>query len=270
MKLAAVLFVAACGGSSKPAPKPEPSPTPVAKRIPIEEPEDSEPTDGVQVVSTKGHMEMSVIEAGLQPHQQSLADCYATRVGKRKWLGGRVSLHWDINKEGETTAVKLAESDLGAWPIEKCLLDIAREAQFGKPVGGDADFSIPLDFSAKGHPLSWDEDQSLRAVGGQLAGLDECADPSKAASKGKPKRGKGATPRSGPPKPLATKVELPDDVTVTVYVGPGGKAQSVGFASTKSTIDDGWAECAEKTAMAWRLPDPKGVIAKLAIRYRAN
>jgi len=63
---------------------------------------------------------------------------------------------------------------------------------------------------------------------------------------------------------------VPDDVTLTLYVGPGGKAQSVGFSSGKSAIDDAWAECAEKTAMAWRLPDPKGVIAKLAIRYRAN
>ena len=63
---------------------------------------------------------------------------------------------------------------------------------------------------------------------------------------------------------------LPDDVVVTMYVGPGGKAQSVGFSSGKSQIDDAWAECAEKIAMGWRLTDPRGVIAKLAIRYRAN
>ena len=66
------------------------------------------------------------------------------------------------------------------------------------------------------------------------------------------------------------RVVLPSDVVVTVYVGPGGKAQSVGFASAKSEIDDAWAECAEKLAMGWRLTDPRGVIAKLAIRYRAN
>ena len=68
-------------------------------------------------------------------------------------------LHWDIRKDGTVTAVKLAESDLGAWPIEKCLLEIARAATFDKPIGGDADFSLPLDFSAKGRLEVWDEDR---------------------------------------------------------------------------------------------------------------
>jgi len=264
-----VVLVAACGGSSTPPPK-KVEPQPLQRtRIPIEEPDEDEgPQDGVQIVSTKGHMEQSAIEAGIAPHTQALSDCYMSRVGKRKWLGGRVSLHWEINKAGEVTSVKLAESDLGAWPVEKCLLEVARGATFGKPVSGDADFSIPLDFSAKGHPMSWDEDQALRAVGGQLASLDECADPSKVDKQPPKKHGKQPKAKKAPPP--GGKVALPDDVTVTVYVGPGGKAQSVGFASSASEIADGWADCAEKVAMGWRLTDPKGHVAKLAIRYRAH
>jgi TonB family protein len=256
----ALVVVAACGGSSAPPPK-KPDPQPLQRtRIPIEEPDEDEgPQDGVQIQSTKGHMEMATIEAGIEPHKQTLSDCYMTKVGKRKWLGGRVALHWDINKAGEITAVKLAESDLGNYAIEKCLLEAARAATFGKPVGGDADFSIPLDFSAKGRLLSWDEDQALRAVGGQLASLDECAHPDTAGQK-----------KGGKRKPSTKRATLPDDVVVTMYVGPGGKAQSVGFSSGKSEIDPAWAECAERLALGWRLTDPKGVIAKLAIRYRAN
>lgn len=257
----AVVLLVACGGSSPPPKKAEPQPL-QRTRIPIEEPDEDEgPADGVQIQSTKGHMELAAIEAGIEPHKQTLMDCYMSKVGKRKWLGGRVSITWDINKAGEITAVKLAESDLGAWPIEKCLLETARTATFGKPVGGDADFSIPLDFSAKGRLTSWDEDQALRAVGGQLASLDECVNPDAAGKKTKPKK---------KPNGNGKRVTLPDDVVVTMYVGPGGKAQSVGFASAKSQIDEAWAECAEKQAMGWRLTDPKGVIAKLAIRYRAN
>jgi TonB family protein len=165
-----------------------------------------------------------------------------TNLKKRRWLGGHVVLHWDIKADGTVTAVRLAESDLGAWPIEKCLLDVARAAEFSKPIGGDADFQIPLDFAAKGRLVSWDEDQALRAVGGQLVKLDACA---------------------------TKKVPSPSDVTVTLYVGPGGKAQSVGFAG-KTVIDDAWAECAVKAAMALRLPDPKGQIAKLAVKYRSE
>lgn len=232
-------MLAACGGSSKPVETPAEPATPRATRVPIEEPENE---DGVEMVSTRGRMDPAVIEAGIAPHAAELSACYTTRVGRRRWLGGHVSLHWEIQRDGVVTAVKLAESDLGAWPVEKCLLEVARTATFGKPIGGDADFSVPLDFSAKGRSAVWDEDQSLKAVGGQLASLDGCA--------------KG-------------KVAAPDDVTVTLYVGPQGKAQSVGFSSPASVLDAAWADCAEKAAMAWRLPDPRGSIAKLAIRYRA-
>ena len=228
-----------CGG--KQAPPPAPATTaPVAKRVPIE---DTEPEDGVTIINAHGHMEPAAVDAGLAEHRDELAACYTTRVGRRRWLGGdNVVLHWDIKKDGTVTSVKLAESDLGAWPIEKCLLEAARAATFSKPIGGDADFTLPLTFSAKGATIKWDEDQALKAVGKQLTKLDPCG-----------------------------KTEgHPNDVTVTLYVGPHGKTQSVGFSSGKSEIKDKWAACAEKAAMAWRLPDPHGMIAKLAIRYRAN
>lgn len=240
--LGAAMFVAACG--SKPAAKPvEPAPVISAKpttRVPVEEPDEEQ---GVTIVNAHGHMDQAVVEAGLAPHADDLTACYMTKVNRRRWLGGHVVLHWDIKKDGTITAVKLAESDLGAWPIEKCLLEVARDATFGKPIGGDADFSVPLDFTAKGQLITWEEDKGLKAVGGQTVKLDKCA--------------KG-------------KIPAPSDVTVTVYVGPAGKAQSVGFASAKTTIDDAWGDCAEKAALAWRLPDPRGIVAKLAIKYRSR
>ncbi len=229
-----------CGSSPPPKPAAAEPPPPRSTRTPVED----EPDDGVDIIGSKGHMDPAVVDAALEPHKQDLSACYTTRVGKRRWLGGHVALQWDINKAGVITSVKLSESDLGAWSIEKCLLEIARTASFGKPTGGDADVMVPLDFASKGRSSVWDEDQGLKAVGGQLAKLDDCA------------KAKGV--KGGPP----------DDVTVTVYVGPQGKAQSVGFASAKSELDPVWAECAEKAAMAWRLPDPRGTVAKLAVRYR--
>lgn len=257
--LVAILGVGACGGKAAPQ---EPAPVveaPRAQRVPIED--DDEPEDGVEFVSARGRMDPAVIEAGIAPHTQALSDCYTTRVGRRRWLGGHVSIHWEIAKTGEVTAVKLAESDLGAWPVEKCLLEAARAASFDKPTGGDADFSLPLDFSAKGRSLTWEEDMAIRAVGGQLAALDACADPSKGPKPRGKAKGKAKKPAAPPPA-------QPENVTVTLYVGPGGKAQSVGFASPTTVIEDAWADCAEKIALAWRLPDPRGTVAKLAIRYR--
>lgn len=234
-----------CGGSPPPPRQPEPAPAPRPTRVPIEE---DEVEEGVQIVGARGRMDTSAIEAGIAPHKQALSDCYLTNLNRRRWLGGQIVLHWEISKEGEVTSVRLAPIDpsadpatnLGNWTIEKCLLDVARQATFDKPIGGDADFQIPLEFTARGRIATWTEDQALRAVGGQTVKLDACA--------------KG-------------KVHKPDGVTITVYVGPSGKAQSVGFAS-KHDIDDAWADCAEKAALAWRLPDPRGVIAKLAITYK--
>jgi hypothetical protein len=254
MKLAVPLLMSlvACGGKSPPPPPPKAAEPPqkVAARVPVED--TSEPEEGVTIVNARGHMEKEAIEAGLQPHQQDMMDCYLKKVGRRRWLGGHVKIHWDIKKDGTVSKVVLSsESDLGSWPIEKCLIEIAKVASFDKPVGGDADFDIPLQFDAKQSVLPWDEDASLRAVGGQLVKLEACAKHEKS-------------------KKEVEHVPVPEDVTITMYVGPHGKAQSVGFSSDKSEIHEKWAECAEKAALAWRLPDPKGVIAKLAIRYRGR
>jgi hypothetical protein len=250
-----VLAVAGCGGD-----KPVAKPTEVgpSQRVPVS---DEEPEDGVEIQHERGRMETEVIEAGIAPHKDTWVDCFQSRVGTRRWLGGKVAIRWDIKADGTVTEVKLFESDLGAWPIEQCLLDAARAATFGKPVGGDADFMLPLEFPSRGRPDVWDEDQALRAVGGQVAKLDDCGKPpEKAPRPKKPKKGKKAPPE----KPIV----VPDEVVVTVYVGPRGEAQSVGFASQKSMIDAAWAECAMKVAMGWRLPDPRGTVAKLAVRYR--
>jgi hypothetical protein len=238
MKWLALVVLGACGSAPPPpppAPKPEPQPV-VAKRVPIE---DSEVEDGVTVVNARGHMEKEAVEQGLAPHNSELSDCYMKGAKRRKWLGGHVLIHWDIKKDGTLTAVKLmAESNLGAWPIEKCLIDVAKSASFDKPIGGDADFTLPLEFTAPRSTMPWSEDQALKAVGGQLVKLDACDK-----------------------KHVRIK-----DVTITLYVGPHGKTQSVGFSSDTEEIDEKWAECATKAAMGWRLPDPKGVVAKLAVR----
>ncbi len=248
MRVWPLLLVVACGSKPPPAPPP---PKPEPPKV-----HDRDARAGRRQRADRGrhdrqraraHGRRPAIQAGIAPHTDELSDCYTTKVGKRRWLGGHVALHWDISRAGDITSVKLVESDLGAREIEKCLVDIAKATKFDKPIGGDADFMLPLDFTLKGKVDVWDEDRSLRAVGGQLAKLDNCMKDKKVVKKVK---------------------APPDDVTITVYVGPRGAAQSVGFSSAKSEIADKWAECAVKAAMAWRLPDPKGQIAKLAIRYR--
>src|SRR6478735_11161553 len=142
MRLAVpALFVMACGGGNQPAPEKPVEPVVAhATRVPIEDESKDEPQEeGVTFKNTKGAMSKEAIEAGLAPHTAALSDCYTSQVGRRRWLGGHVVLHWDIKADGTVTSVKLAESDLGAWPVEKCLLDTAWQASFSKPTGGDTE-----------------------------------------------------------------------------------------------------------------------------------
>jgi hypothetical protein len=273
-----LLVATACGGGGAKPPPPEP-PKPVEQkvtRVPIETNED-EPEDGVTFMNKKGTISKEKIDAGLAPHQQAMMDCYTTKVGKRRFVGGEVRLMWLLKADGAIKSVKI-DSNLGAWDIEKCLLDIAWSATFEKPTGNDAEFEIPLNFAATRSTAVWDEDMVLRAVGGQLAQLDECPDGPKPKNppKGKkaPKKVK-APPKKAPPPEEAGPPERPEprppkNVTVTMYIGPLGKTQSIGFSSPTSELGPKWATCASAVAASWRLPDPKGQIAKLAIRYKAD
>ena len=90
--------------------------------------------------------------------------------GRRAGAGSAATslLHWDIKADGTVTAVKLAESDLGAWPIEKCLLDVARAATFDKPRAATRTSRCRSTSRRRAARQIWDEDKALRAVGGQL------------------------------------------------------------------------------------------------------
>lgn len=243
--IAALVGGLGCGGGPPPPAPPAVSARPVT-RAPVAD----EVDDDVAVHAERGHVEPAAVEAGLAPHRDALSGCYTQRVGRRRWLGGRLTLRWEVAADGRIERVLLAASDLGAWPVEQCVLGIAREVRFGAPVSGAAEVVLPLEFSlcqhtaggcaTRGLAAIWDEDASAKAVGPQLAKLDAC--------------GKGRA--------------VPDDVQITLYVGPRGRALSVGFATPAGELDDAWAACAEKAALAWRLPDPRGQIAKLAVRYR--
>ena len=271
----AFVVLAACGSSPPPAKKVEPEPVKKPTRVVVEDEsaQNETPEEGVTFVKTKGSITKEAIEEGLAPHQTALAECYTEKVGKRRWLGGHVVLQWNLKADGAITSVKMIESNLGSWAVEQCLLDIAWSATFGKPSGGDVDFTVPLDFSAKGGTAIWDEDKALRAIGGQLALLDDCDDfefePKPVKKTKKAPKPKKKDPSAEPEKP-ARPEKPPKNVTMTLYVGPGGTLQSVGFSSATTEVGHKWSACAEKAAKSWRLPDPRGQIAKLAIRYKAE
>lgn len=235
-----VIGLAACGGSSKPSPPPAQS---KYRAYPADQ---DEHDDQLALTSSRGVLEPEQVHAGMSPHSDALSSCYISRVAGRRWLGGNLVLRWAVDAEGKIVEVHVAESDLGAWPVERCLLEVARKMTFEAPRGGPTDFTVPLGFSSVKKATALSEEESGQAVGEQLSQLDACT---------------------------TAEVAAPHHLLITLYASNRG-VLSVGFASAEtSALTDAWADCAEKLALAWRFPIPaahaKDGPLKLTLRYAA-
>ncbi|HLU68190.1 MAG TPA: AgmX/PglI C-terminal domain-containing protein [Kofleriaceae bacterium] len=241
-----LLLAAACGGSDRP-PADEPTASePPPEVLSTDDEEDDEVEDGLEVTGLKGRLDPHQIEAGVQPHQSALAGCYRAQLRRVRFLGGEITLKLVVGPDGAVASVQILESDLGSWPVEKCLLEVARSMTFPEPRGGDrhADFTLPLDFnSGRGRVVWWEEEKVAAHVSQKLPELDACEE------------------ESGEP--------APSNVWVTLYLGNRGAVRSVGFASpSERPIPDAWADCAAEVVGGWALADPLGKIAKTSFRYR--
>jgi hypothetical protein len=240
-----VCLVVACGGSEKSTAE-EPGES-RARSSRMSSTDDSEEnTDDIEVEGLKGHLDPVQIEKGVAPHQGALARCYKSQAKKSKFLAGKLILKFVVGADGAVKQAVLDENDLGAWGVERCLLETARAMSFAEPKGGDreAEFTVPLEFAGTRRIEWWPEERVETVVEKKIAELEECKE------------------QNG--------VVVPSNVFVTFYVGNRGAVLSVGFVSPGSPIDDAWAECAAGIVAGWTMPDPMGTIAKTGFRYRAD
>jgi TonB family protein len=237
-----VLLLVACGGGDRRVAEPSDGEAsgPRTQRTP---PVDDESEDGVEIESSKGHLEPHQIEAGVRPHQGALSACYHDQLKATRFVGGSIELSFVVRPDGAVDTVKLSKGDLGSWPVERCMLEVGRAMRFAAPRGkAAAEFTLPLDFqSGKGNVIWWPDEVADAAMVKHAADLDACSDEAEGS---------------------------PRDVWVTLYVGPRGQVKSIGFASPGRPIDDGWAECVVEKSARWALTDPRGKIAKAGFRYR--
>lgn len=203
-----------------------------------------EEASDIEVEGLKGHLQPAQIEKGVQPHQGALERCYKSQARRSRFLGGKLVLKFTVGPDGAVKQAVLEENDLGAWAVERCILEIARAMTFAEPKGGDreAEFTVPLEFAGTRRVEWWPEERVETVVQKKLAELEECRE------------------QNG--------VEVPSNVFVTFYVGNRGQVQSVGFVSPGRAIDEAWAECAAGIVAGWVMPDPMGTIAKTGFRYR--
>lgn len=240
--VSALLLLASCGGASPDARTPGDDADDHANSKVFHAPDgddEEEVDDGLEVVGSRGRMDQEDIEEGLSPHAEALEACFTEQVGAQKWLGGKIELKWELDADGGLVSAQVSSGDLGAWPVEQCLLETARAITWTKPHGGPAGFTVPLEFSARGGNVQWwDEERGAATVSKRLVELDAC-------------------------DAAATR---PTNVLITLYVGTRGQVQQAGFSS-EQVIDDAWAACAHGVTTKWTLSDPKGKIAKLAFWF---
>jgi len=239
----------ACGGSE--AEVKEPKATASDERVELGErpdtrrstgpgTDDDDAGDGMEVEGLKGHLEPYDIQKGVEKRSKALGDCYHGKLGGRRFVGGKIEMAYVVNRDGTVKTVTMSKSDLGSWDMEKCLLDVARSMTFKKPRGGEAEFSVPLEFNPRNPPIWWGDDRASAEVTDKLQELAACNE----------KAGEG-----------------PADLWITAYVTTRGKIASVGFAAPDGGLSDEWAACAAEVVSAWELGDPRGKVAKLSFRY---
>ena len=248
----AVIFVpvvlAACGGGQKQAAEPEPERPPTRVPIQAEDDEDDSGADDVQVEGLKGHLDRADVQPVIEGSWDRVQACYSGGIGKLRYVGGQVELKFRVARDGAVKHVLVARGTLGAWAVEKCVLEIARQMHFPRPKGGEAEFSFPIDFPARGRAIAMDDGRAQSELPPKLAKLVKCNEDAAEAEE-----------------------PMPGRIDVTLYVGPGGKVTSAGFAADgNEPIPDAWGDCASAEATTWKLTDPRGSVWKATATWEAR
>lgn len=242
----------ACGGSDKQVTSPaddaddeivQDDAPPTRHRSSVPDIGDSdEPDDGVQIEGLKGHLDPYDIQEAVAPHSTALAMCFKQKAKKEHYLGGEVVLSFTVARDGSVKSVRNTRSSVGSWEVENCILEESKRMTFKKPKGGEADFTLPLDFDARRPANWWSEEKAEAEIADRRSELRKCRQ--------------------------EAKTKDPRNVWVTLYLGNRGVVKSVGFASPhKRGIHADWAACAAGKISAWTLNDPRGKVAKLGFRY---
>lgn len=215
--LPAALLMTACAA---PAPKPA-APPPMEsehKMINPLVPGDDDDPDGMQVEGTLGTLDQGAIQEGLAPSLAPVARCFKSGSRGKPYLGGEVVVHFRITRQGTIKTLKIVRSSLGAYSIERCIVGKMMSLTFAKPFGGEAEFTYPLMFQGRAHPVVWDmsmvKDEIMKNIDDLL--LDQ-------------------------KRPRLKMLVAPAGLVITFYVSSRGKVLSAGLTADEE-VEEPFAE----------------------------
>src|SRR5262245_54036781 len=97
-----------------------------------------------RVDGTLGRLDEAVVQRAVADAESAIEWCLRHPAGGLDYIGGRGVVAARVSRDGHVNHAQVVDGDLGAWPVEKCLVDLARKLSFGKPQGGEAEVRIPL------------------------------------------------------------------------------------------------------------------------------
>jgi hypothetical protein len=213
--LALLGALAVIGGCGARAAKPDPDPGEGSSRHravnPLAHDEQGE-ADGMQVEGELGTLDEEQAQAGLAGSLQALAACFNKQVLREPYLGGELTLHYRVARDGSVKHVRAAKSSLGSLAVERCVVARAGKAHFARPHGGEAELDYPLRFQGRTPAQSWDSGMVSKEIQAHVEQL-------LAGASGK-------------------TLTAPAGLVLTFYVNARGKVVSTGMTADDAVPDD--------------------------------
>jgi hypothetical protein len=246
---AASLVFAACAtaepiGPRAAAPRPAAGARPSGYEVREAVPEAPE-RDGLQVRMESGFLSQEEAEESVRGSWRRLSRCYDEAGPARDFAGGQVKLRFAVDPRGRVAEVRVVESRLGSFEVERCLVGVGREIVFPRPQGGGTSFEYTLEFRSTG------ERSVVELPVADVQPLMPALLPHLAAD----------CQRLGA-----------DALEATLYIEARGSVRSVGFASA-AALDDEAANCVSASIRRWTAPVEAlrgGTLGRVTLALRAE
>jgi hypothetical protein len=181
-------------------------------------------TDGLQLKMEQGLISQDAAQQAVMARWKELTRCYGEAGPAMAFAGGPVTLRFMIDAEGNTADVRVVDTRLGNFEVERCLVTVGRTVRFPRPQGNAAarvDYSLEFRPTGAIGVVDLPDDQLDAELPGLFAQLA------------------GACDKLGA-----------EQVQATIYVDAVGAVRSVGLASEEA-IDDQSGGCVSGAIRRW-------------------
>jgi hypothetical protein len=220
-------IIVSCGGSEPPPKEPEAAPPPVQHG------------PKMHMQTELGQIDPALTEATFKKLQPALMRCYMDGQKRLEFLGGDVKFFVRVQQDGRAKYAYISDGTLGDRTTERCMLELAMNASWPQPEGGEAEVQKSMGFDPPGGiraPTDWSPDKVSAAIEKHSAEVSSC------------------------------KGGLSGAFHVTAYVQPAGGAGQVAAAGISSPSPDGEskADCIVSVVKKLKLPSPGSYAAKVS------